>query len=258
MTPAATGIRHQGNHAFLVDTARRLGGEGARVLDFGCGLGGCVRLGLDAGLDMRGVDTYAGWFHNWREAVAANLLPRLHETDGTLPFPEASFDVVVSNQVFEHVADPRPALAEIARVLVPGGTFVALFPVRETWYEGHVGLYFAHRLVDRPGLLRTYLHAAHRLGFGLARDGRDAPVWAEDFTHALRHMCHFHAAGDVRAWWREAFGTEPASLASDFVAHRLRGSRLAEGVPAALREPLFRFVCHARAGIALSVRKSEA
>lgn len=41
-----------------------------------------------------------------------------------LPFPDASFDSVVCIRVIHHFADPRPAIAEMARVLKPGGTLV--------------------------------------------------------------------------------------------------------------------------------------
>jgi 2-polyprenyl-3-methyl-5-hydroxy-6-metoxy-1,4-benzoquinol methylase len=46
----------------------------------------------------------------------------------TLPFAEASFDLVTSNMVFEHVTQPSAVLAEIRRVLRPGGKFMALTP----------------------------------------------------------------------------------------------------------------------------------
>lgn len=43
--------------------------------------------------------------------------------DGRLPFPEDSFDIVVSDFVLEHVEHPLPFLAEVHRVLKPGGSF---------------------------------------------------------------------------------------------------------------------------------------
>lgn len=42
----------------------------------------------------------------------------------TIPFPDASFDVVLSANVIDHTANPRKTLAEIARVLKPKGTFL--------------------------------------------------------------------------------------------------------------------------------------
>ncbi len=51
-----------------------------------------------------------------------------HEDVENLSFSDASMDMVVSNDVLEHVAEPRRALAEIARVLRPGGTLVMTIP----------------------------------------------------------------------------------------------------------------------------------
>lgn len=47
-----------------------------------------------------------------------------------LPFPTNSFDLATANMVFEHLSDPVAALAEIRRVLVPGGVLVAITPNR--------------------------------------------------------------------------------------------------------------------------------
>jgi SAM-dependent methyltransferase len=48
---------------------------------------------------------------------------RVITADGRLPFPEDSFDVVLSDWVVEHVVDPAPFLAEVWRVLRVGGSF---------------------------------------------------------------------------------------------------------------------------------------
>ena len=48
--------------------------------------------------------------------------------DGPLPFPDASFDVIVSRATFEHVADPAACAAELGRILKPGGWLCAWTP----------------------------------------------------------------------------------------------------------------------------------
>src|SRR5208283_6006370 len=49
---------------------------------------------------------------------------RIETFDGiTIPFEEASFDLVFCKQVLEHVRNPRPLLADVRRVLAPGGYF---------------------------------------------------------------------------------------------------------------------------------------
>lgn len=59
-----------------------------------------------------------------------------HEDAEHLSFADASVDVVVSCDVLEHVAEPRRAFAEIARVLRPGGRAVLTFPM-DTHVEAH-------------------------------------------------------------------------------------------------------------------------
>src|SRR6202021_2633687 len=48
-----------------------------------------------------------------------------------LPFPSGSFDRVIAAEVLEHIPDDRRALAELARVLRPGGTIAVTVP---RWY----------------------------------------------------------------------------------------------------------------------------
>ncbi len=56
------------------------------------------------------------------------FFPIPHEDLMALSFPDGSFDVVFSNEVFEHVPDLRRAVGEIARVLRPGGLLLGTFP----------------------------------------------------------------------------------------------------------------------------------
>lgn len=101
----------------LDDTVAELGrqaqlDDGARVLDFGCADLHYRRL-LPEGVKYVGADL-AG--NPWADV---ELNP-----DGTVPVPDASFALVLSTQVLEHVADPQRYLAECWRLLEPGGTLV--------------------------------------------------------------------------------------------------------------------------------------
>ena len=94
------------------------------VLEVGCGTGelaeeiaaalpACAYLATDASESM----------------VAATAARGLHAevaTIGSLPYPDASFDVVVAAWMLYHVPDLDAALAEVRRVLRPGGSFVAV------------------------------------------------------------------------------------------------------------------------------------
>jgi len=66
------------------------------------------------------------YFPNPETRRSMPLVP--HEDLGRLSFPDASFDIAVCNEVFEHVPDLSAVFAEVARVLRPGGTLLATFP----------------------------------------------------------------------------------------------------------------------------------
>lgn len=82
---------------------------GSRVLDFGCGDRHYRKL-VPPSIDYVGADLPGN--------PAADVLIN---PDGTLPFPEQSFEAVMSTQVLEHVSDPGRYLAECRRVLKVGG-----------------------------------------------------------------------------------------------------------------------------------------
>lgn len=111
----------------------------ARVLEIGCGVGRYVeRLGALARLVV-GLE-----YDRERAAEAAHRLERplvVNAANEHLPFPDASFDVVLTNEVIEHVADDRLSAAEMVRVLSRGGRIVLFCPNR--WYpvEQH-GVYW--------------------------------------------------------------------------------------------------------------------
>lgn len=78
-----------------------------------------------------------------------------------LPFPSNHFDLVLSHEVLEHVADDRQAAAEIARVLRPGGRLVLFVPNRGYPFETH-GIYWRGKYHFGNKPLVNYLPRALR------------------------------------------------------------------------------------------------
>jgi SAM-dependent methyltransferase len=107
-----------------------------RALDCGCGAGEYVRALL-----ARGADAYGVEFDEGKLATAGRdgeLAARLSVGDlEALAFPDESFDLALLNEVLEHVPDDRAALAEVCRVLRPGGRVIVLSPTRLYPFETH-------------------------------------------------------------------------------------------------------------------------
>jgi len=95
--------------------------SGSRVLDVACGPGFLSAAAAERGARAIGVD-----FSSAQVAAASTRYPGLRfeiADAGALPFPDASFDAVLSGFGMLHFPDARRAAAEACRVLVPGGRF---------------------------------------------------------------------------------------------------------------------------------------
>lgn len=99
-----------------------------RLLDVGCSAGYVLEAAKQLHLEPVGLDiaSFAVDLVKERgfEAVVGGL--------ESLPFPDASFDIITAKHTFEHVSQPATALCEVFRVLKPGG--VAMFVVPDAHY----------------------------------------------------------------------------------------------------------------------------
>jgi SAM-dependent methyltransferase len=106
---------------------------GLRILDIGCGYGGrTVYYAKDCRADhVVGIEIIAEVVRRCQslaEALACTNASFQVAFAEDLPFADGSFDAVISYDVLEHVVDPFEAIAEIARVLRPGGRGWLVFP----------------------------------------------------------------------------------------------------------------------------------
>jgi ubiquinone/menaquinone biosynthesis C-methylase UbiE len=172
-------------------TARHPG----HVLDWGCGWGQVTALLREAGVETTAFD-----YRGDAEAPGVMRLDRFPDIEVhisaepvALPFEEGSFDTVLSCGVLEHVPDPEGSVAEIRRVLRPGGTFyVTNLPNRFSYTERAarlLGLYYHGKLANDRVYTR---HSVHEL---LGRHG----FFVEEFRRV--HMLPLTLGGPSRAIW---------------------------------------------------------
>jgi SAM-dependent methyltransferase len=178
-----------------VDYAK-LGVEaGDRLLDLGCGFGRhsyqAARLGaevvaFDASADeVRKVQDTFGAMAVAGELDAQSVRVGAVQGDALeLPFADGSFDRVIASEVLEHIPADETAMAELARVLRPGGSMAVTVPrcgpefinwaLSDAYHDkpgGHVRIYRHSQLVNRlegTGLKAVGSHHAH---------GLHAPYW---------------------------------------------------------------------------------
>ncbi len=118
----------------------RHAGRPGRLLDVGCATGVFLDAMRRYGWDVQGVEpnetaaTYA------REKFGLDIfIGELHQAQ----FAGHAFDAVTLWDVLEHVYDPRATLAELARILRPGGLLVMSLPNPESWEVPLLGRYWA-------------------------------------------------------------------------------------------------------------------
>lgn len=157
-----------------------------RFLDCGCGSGAYVAaLMQQFGLDAHGVE----FDERKVEAAQENEILRGRISKGdieALNSPDGAWDCVMLNEVLEHVPDDRKALAEVCRVLKPGGRLFLFSPNRWFPFESHgVQLKRPRREVPRwipfvpyvPGWLGRFIFVYWARNYGqfeLARMVREA------------------------------------------------------------------------------------
>ena len=109
------------------DAVKRLNPDGGRLLDWGCGYGQLSYLLRNRGFDVVSYTIEAEEPSPWNSFLREQKLNVVYGEDPVrLPFEDESFDLVLSCGVLEHVEDESGSLAEIRRILRPGGMFVVM------------------------------------------------------------------------------------------------------------------------------------
>jgi SAM-dependent methyltransferase len=167
-------------HLLYPRLVRRLRG---RLLDVGCGVGDMLAfrsnsVGVD--INARTVD------YCRRRGQTAYVM-----VADSLPFNEASFDSVLLDNVLEHIAVPLPLLAEIHRVLSPGGRLLVGVPGIKGWHSDP-----DHKIFyDEVSLSGT----VSRSGFSLAELFHTPFFFRSNWlSHRVRQYCAYGAFDRVK------------------------------------------------------------
>jgi len=149
----------EANRRFLDDSG--LLRPGSRILEIGSGRGTLLQELRTRRLDAVGVEISA---ERVREALSRYPGLPIQQTTGTaLPYPDATFDIVLSFDVFEHIPDSDAHVEEVRRVLKPGGWYLLQTPNKWTntifetirwrsftrWREDHCSLHSYGQLERR-------------------------------------------------------------------------------------------------------------
>jgi len=209
-----------------VDFRRLPIGPGDRVLDVGCGSGrhafeayrrGAHVVALDQDVvELEQVAAMLTAMHAAGEAPPGAHAEVMKGDALALPYDDAAFDVVVAAEILEHIPADDQAMAEIARVVRPGGHVAVTVPrwlpekicwaLSEDYHNvegGHVRIYTRAELTGKlakAGLYPYHSHHAH---------GLHSPYWwlkcavgVHDDAHVLPRLYHRMLVWDIvrRPW----------------------------------------------------------
>ena len=184
--------RRYGTHYHLPELFASMNGEGKELLEVGCGIGvDSIQL-AKRGFEVTAVDLTENALAVARQFAAhrgASIDFRLGNAEG-LDFPDQSFDAVYSFGVLHHTPDIERSVAEVHRVLRPGGT-------------AHVMLYHRDSLVN-------LVHRALRLPYESPADRKDhCPVVYTFSRSGVRNLFRDFSSVEVHSDYPFTYGFGP-------------------------------------------------
>ena len=180
--------------------------RGERMLDVGCGAGVSLLEAAELGAEAYGIEADPNV-----ERIARELGLRIHQ--GSLqdePFAGVAFDLIVLNQVIEHIPEPDKALIRLKSRLTPQGRIVLVFPNTRSlwcrlagarWINWHIPYHLHH--FDAVSFRRM----AERCGYGVVRIRTITPnLWTVLQVRAMRGT---PVPGEANPLWGGGEEAEP-------------------------------------------------
>ena len=194
---------------------------GQRLLDMGCGGGRHAFAAMRRGATVVALDYDASELKEVRATRGAMIEAGEIAADAPggevngdalrLPFPDATFDRIIASEVLEHLWDDTGAIAELVRVLRPGGRLAVTVPTR---FPERVSWAINYRYHDTPGG-HVRIYRQHELEAKLEQSG----LW-------LRGSHHAHALHSPYWWLKCTFGLDntgawPVRKYHDFLVYQI-------------------------------------
>lgn len=214
--------------------------HGKRALDVGCAYGGFLVALFQAGADVSGIEIEPNLielcYENLRDV---GISPVVVQGDATRPETceplEGPFDILTCNDVIEHVLDPDALIANVSRVMAPGGIAYFEIPnfeaVTAVLSDGHYQL-FGITLLDRSQAL-TYFEAV--------KPG--VPYGVSYYFTLSQYLEMFQGKGLIVEILEETLlGVDHCGLHSELQRLKNCASEFVETAPEAVREVLAKVV----------------
>ena len=190
---------------------------GEKMLDVGCGSGLSLLEARAMGVDAWGIEADPN-----AQRFAEQLGLRIHQGGlQDVPFADTSFDLVVLNQVIEHIPEPDKALQIIQQRLAADGRVILIFPNVNSlwcklsglrWINWHIPYHLHHFT------LKTFTRMAERCGYRVVRSRTITPnLWSILQLMACRQSI---VRGEANPMWRMESSSASSAPSS---ANSLRG-----------------------------------
>jgi SAM-dependent methyltransferase len=210
---------------WLTDIAARPGRppSGLRILDVGCGRGDTVFWLLERGWDAWGIDVNSRYLDIGRDYLERTGRDpgRLRLLDGgSYPLSSNWFDVVISDQVLEHVADLDHLASEVGRVSRDTALGMHIFPARWRPMEVHMHTPFVHWLpkgTARRRALRVLLRAHAGAAYFTERTAAER---AEIFARFSNEQTFYRPLREIReTMLRHGIKADPVNASRSKIRH---------------------------------------
>jgi len=174
------------NWELLLDHAKTFAGNSV-ILDYGCGAGAMVETFINNGFEAYGCDVVLR---------SENKLVKQMNAQFQIPYENEKFDLIVSNQVIEHVHDLEIMIAEFSRVLKPNGSVIILCPTLDTVIEWHLMVPFVHWLNNYHFAQKCLLKLYALVGLGHGHIA-DKDHWVSDKFNFLQNFTCYRSRASL-------------------------------------------------------------